>query len=277
MQRKTIINFTPTGMIPQKETVPFVPISPYEIIEEVHQACELGITMVHLHARKPNGVPSSLAADYAPIVEGIRTHCPDLVICTSLSGRTVSDPMQRAEVLSLGPDMGSLTLSSLNFAQKASVNSPETIQYLAAEMSRVGVKPELEVFDIGMMNYLNYLIKKQKLTPPFYINIILNNIAGLQATPAHLGAVLGDAPSDSYIGLGGIGSSQLDAHLMALSQNLGVRIGLEDNIHFDRNRTVIASNTSLLRRLHQVMELCARDFMEAKEFGALGFYNKANK
>ena len=105
MQKKTIINFTPTGMIPQKSTSPCVPISSSEIIEQVHKVWELGITMVHVHARKKDGSPSYEAADYAPIIEGIRKHCPRLVICASLSGRNTSDPRARAEVLSLRPDM----------------------------------------------------------------------------------------------------------------------------------------------------------------------------
>ncbi|MGA1374506.1 MAG: 3-keto-5-aminohexanoate cleavage protein, partial [Flavobacteriales bacterium] len=167
-----IVNFTPTGMIPTKDKVPSVPISANEIIEEVHQAYELGITLAHLHARKTDGTPSIEAADYRPILEGVRLHCPDLVICTSLSGRSVSDPMARAEVLSLRPDMGSLTLSSLNFVQQASINSPQTIQFLAHAIQEAGARPELEVFDLCMMNYLNYLISKAKITSPYYINII---------------------------------------------------------------------------------------------------------
>ena len=126
-----ILNFTPNGMLPRKADVPSVPISAEEIIEQVHEAYTIGITMVHVHARKPNGTPSSEANDYAPIIEGIRKYCPDLVICASLSGRNISDPFARAEVLSLQPDMGSLTLSSLNFAKSASLNAPDTIQFLA--------------------------------------------------------------------------------------------------------------------------------------------------
>jgi len=106
-----IINFTPTGMIPRKEQTPHVPVSTDEIIEEVHKADELGITMVHLHARNNDGNPTYKADVYDKILSGLRKHCPDLVLCVSLSGRDFPEIEKRSEVLQLKPDMGSLTLS----------------------------------------------------------------------------------------------------------------------------------------------------------------------
>ena len=270
---KTIINYTPTGMIPQKSTCPNVPISSAEIVEQVHKAYELGISMVHVHARKEDGTPTAEAKYYAPILEGIRDHCPGLVVCTSLSGRNVPDPVARAEVLSLRPDMGSLTLSSLNFPKSASLNAPDTIAYLAREMELNGVNPELEVFDLGMMNYLNYLRRKGQLKPPYYINIILGNISGAQNDPASIAALLRSTPDEALVSLGGIGKFQLDTHLTALAMNLGVRIGLEDNIYFDRKRDKLASNIGLLERLHELISLAEREHMSHHEFGKLGFYN----
>ncbi len=266
-----ILNFTPNGMLPRKADVPSVPISAEEIIEQVHEAYTIGITMVHVHARKPNGTPSSEANDYAPIIEGIRKYCPDLVICASLSGRNISDPFARAEVLSLQPDMGSLTLSSLNFAKSASLNAPDTIQFLAQSMLDRGIKPELEVFDLGMVNYLRYLIKKELVLPPFYVNVILGNIAGAQLNLGHASALLMDLPEKSHVSLGGIGRSQYDAHLVALALGLGARIGLEDNTWLDKERTSIASNSQLLRRLHRLMEISDVSLTTSAEFGALGF------
>ena len=257
-----------------KESVPSVPISAQEIVEEVHAAYELGITMAHLHARKSDGTPSSEAADYAPIIEGVRTHCPDLIICASLSGRTVSDPGARAEVLSLKPDMGSLTLSSLNFVKQASVNAPATIMELTRLMNESGARPELEVFDLGMVNYLNYLVNKGMIEAPFYVNLIVGNIAGAQLNAAHLAALERELPKGSLIALGGIGQQQLDAHLMAMGLGWGVRVGLEDNIHFDRKRQNVATNMELLKRIHEMAELAQRELMPATVLGAMGFYNK---
>lgn len=115
-----IVNFTPTGMMPSKKTTPHVPITIAEIVEDVHRAVELGITMVHLHARdESTGEPTYYKEIYGSIIAGIRSFSPDLVICVSTSGRTFKEFGQRADVLQLDgdlkPDMGSLTLSSLNF------------------------------------------------------------------------------------------------------------------------------------------------------------------
>lgn len=269
-----VINFTPTGMIPLKKDCPAVPITSNEIVEDVHRAWELGITCAHLHARKDDGTPSSEAADYAPILEGVRRHCPGLVICTSLSGRTVSDPAARAEVLSLRPDMASLTLSSLNFAQSASINAPETVRELARRIDEAGATPELEVFDLGMANYLNYLIKKRWVKRPLYINILLGNIAGAQLEPAHLAGLLQGLPEDAWVALGGLGQHQLDAYLVALGLGLGIRLGLEDNIHWDRARSRTATNLELLQRVHELAERAERPLMTPEAFGALGFYNR---
>ena len=112
MTENLILNFTPTGMIPTKKMTPFVPISVSEIVEDVQQASEIGITMVHLHARDPiSEEPTFEKEIYAKIIEGIRNYAPSLVICVSLSGRTFSKLEQRSDPLflegALKPDMGS--------------------------------------------------------------------------------------------------------------------------------------------------------------------------
>jgi uncharacterized protein (DUF849 family) len=141
MQRsnKLVINFTPTGMVPTKDMNANVPISVQEIVEQVHEVSEIGITLVHLHARdEDTGIPTWKSEVYHKIIQGVRHHCPSLVIGVSLSGRNFNEFEKRSEVLSLQPDMGSLTLSSLNFTQQASVNSPEMIQQLALAMKEQG-------------------------------------------------------------------------------------------------------------------------------------------
>ena len=261
-------------MVPTKKLVPSVPISSVEIIEQVQEANEKGITLVHLHARDENGTPASGITYFAPILEGVRKHCPDLVLCASLSGRNISDPVERSEMLSLKPDMASLTLSSLNFPNQASVNSPETIEILARRIAENGATAELEVFDLGMANYLLYLIRKKLIDSALYVNIILGNIAGAQIGFADVAALLAKIPHHAHIALGGIGRFQLDAQLMAMSAGLGVRIGLEDNIYFDRSKSKVTSNMELLNRCHQIASLAQRPIMSSKEFGNKGFYNR---
>lgn len=269
-----IVNFTPTGMVPTKEMTPHVPISVAEIVEQVHEACALGITLVHLHARSEStGQPTWDPDIYARIFEGIRQYCPELVLCASLSGRNFNEFEKRSAVLSLYPDMGSLTLSSLNFPGQASVNSPDMIRQLADAMLQKGVHPELEVFDTGMLHYGRYLMQKGLLQPPYYVNIIAGNIAGTQANMAELGLIINLLPTDFYWALGGIGRQQLPAAAMAIANGGGVRIGLEDNIYWDNERKRLATNMDLLRRVHQLANIFEREIMTPAAFGALGFYN----
>jgi len=267
---RVIINFTPTGMIPTKRMTAFVPITCTEIVEDVHQAYELGLTMLHLHARdEKTGEPTYKADVYAKLIEGIRAFAPDLVICVSLSGRTFKTFEERSEALKLDgilkPDMGSLTLSSLNFNQQTSVNEPSMVQALAEEMKRRNIKPELEAFDSGMINYARYLAKKGLISPPYYFNLILGNIACAQADVLHAGVMVNDLPENSLWSVGGIGHFQLVMNSVAVAIGGGVRIGLEDNIWFDKERTRLAKNIDLLKRIHAIAKANGREFMSPAE------------
>ena len=261
-----ILNFTPTGMIPTKEMTPHVPISAEEIVEDVRRAVDIGITMVHLHARDAATGKSTYKAEvFGEIIAGIRSFSKDLVVCVSLSGRSIHEFEKRAEPLQLEgdlkPDMGSLTLSSLNFNRVASVNSPEMIQKLANEMRSRGILAELEAFDAGMINYGKYLEKKGILEPPHYFNLLLGNIACAQADLLHTGIMIHDLPDNSFWSLAGIGNYQWMMNSIAIVSGGGVRVGLEDNIWFDTARTRLASNSDLLRRIHRLAEATERRVM----------------
>lgn len=261
-------------MIPTKDMTPHVPISPEEIIEQVHEANELGITIVHLHTRNQNGKPDYTASTYEKIIDGIKRNCPDLVICTSLSGRDVTEFDKRSEVIELKPDMASLTLGSLNSSKVAIMNSPEMIQRLALKIIEYGVHPELEVFDDGMLNYGKYLISKGILKPPFYFNLIFGMIANTQADPSYMGLLIRDLPENCYWSLGGVGNYQLSVNTFSIMYGGGVRVGLEDNIYYDKSRNKKATNIELLQRVHLIASIFEREIMKPSEFGKLGFYNE---
>ena len=271
MADKLIIDFTPTGMIPTKQLTPHVPVSVSEIVEDVHQACQLGITKVHLHARDPeSGEPTYKKEIYAEMIEGIRKYAPYLVVCVSLSGRTFHKFEERSDALELDgnlkPDLGSLTLSSLNFNKIASVNAPDMIQKLAERMKERGIVPELEAFDAGMINYAKYLEKKGLIKAPHYFNLLLGNIACAQADLLHAGIMIRDLPANSLWSLAGIGDSQLIMNSVAIAIGGGVRVGLEDNIWYDKGRTRLARNADLIKRIHSIAEANAREVMTPAEF-----------
>jgi len=266
---KLIINFTPTGMIPTKEMTPHVPVEPSEIVAQVLEAAELGAAIVHLHARDRSGEPTYKKSVYAEIIRGIRERNRDLIVCVSTSGRSANEFEKRSEVLDLEgelkPDMASLTLSSLNFNSQASVNDPEMIKALAAKMRENKIKPELEAFDIGMINYAKYLIKKGLLEPPYYFNLLLGNIACAQANLMNVGLMLSELPENSVWALAGIGDHQLAMNSLAIVQGGGVRVGLEDNIWYDQARTKLASNSDLINRLVKIAQGLGREIATPAE------------
>jgi len=271
MSTPLIIDFTPTGMIPTKDLTPYVPITPSEIIEDIHAATELGITKVHLHARDPfTGQPTYKKEIYAEIISGIRKFAPALVVCVSLSGRTFNKFEERSDALDLEgevkPDMGSLTLSSLNFNKIASINTPDMIHDLAAKMKTRGIVPELEAFDAGMVNYAKYLITKGLLYPPYYFNLLLGNIACAQADILYAGIMIRDLPDQSLWSLAGIGGQQLKMNSVAVAIGGGVRVGLEDNIWYNEERTILAHNSDLLKRIHVIADANGRNVMTPEEF-----------
>jgi uncharacterized protein (DUF849 family) len=267
-----IINFTPTGTQTTRSNS-LAPLTPSEIIDSVHEANEIGISIVHLHARDEVTLENTYKKEvYQKIIEGIKKYCPELLICVSLTGRNFPELSQRSEVLQLYPDMGSLTMSSLNFPSGASVNQPDMILSLINEMDKYGVQPEIECFDSGMLNYTNYIISKNLLKPPYHINVILGNIYNGQCDLPTLSTIKSNIPSDSYVCLGGIGSQQLKSTTYGLLDFDGIRIGLEDNLYYkDKEKT---TNTELLKRVHRIMDEFNMTHYTSNELRDKGYGNK---
>ena len=270
LQDKYIVNFTPTGMIPTKALTPFVPLTVDEVIEDVLNVAKLGVSMVHLHARDSiMGEPTYKKEIYGEIIRGIRKHNKDILLGVSTSGRKVNSFAKRSECLDLEgelkPDFASLTLSSVNFNRQASINSPDMIKRLAQKMLERGIKPELEAFDLGMINYAKYLIRKKLLRPPYYFNLILGNIACAQADMLHLGLMIRELPENSYWSVGGIGEWQLKMNILSIVSGGGVRIGLEDNIWFDNDRKKLATNYELVERVVEIAKSMGQEPYQAVE------------
>ena len=269
---KKIINFTPTGTQTTRHNS-FAPLTPNEIIDSVHEANEIGISIVHLHAKDEVTLENTYKKEvYQKVIEGIKKHCPELLICVSLTGGNFPELEQRSEVLQLLPDMGSLTMSSLNFPSGASINQPEMILSLIKEMDKYGVQPEIECFDAGMLNYTNYIISKNILTPPYHINIILGNMYNGQCDLGTLSTIKNNLPSNSFTCLGGIGSQQLKSTTYGLLDFDGIRIGLEDNLYYKGKEKT--TNMELLKRAHRIMNELDMKHYTSQELKEKGYGNK---
>lgn len=268
-----IVNLAPTGMVPTKELTPHVPISPQEIADDVGRCAALGASIIHLHARDEQGRPTTRAEYMAPLVEAVRCVDPALVVCVTTSGRFATSIDDRAAVLDLSgsakPDMASLTLGSNNFVQQASVNAPDTIRGLATRMRERGIKPELEAFEPGMLTFGHYLAEKGLLESPWYVNVLLGNLGTSPATPASLAAFLALLPPGAAFAVAGIGRFQTAANLLGIASGGHVRVGIEDNLWWDRGRTRLATNAELVERVRRAAELAERPLATPAQTRAL--------
>ena len=276
-----ILNFAPNGMVPTKSMNANTPISTSEISEDILMAAEYGASIAHIHARdERTGEPPTSIEIYGSIIEKIRKFNKEIILCVSLSGRNMSDPKLRSRPLALDgdvkPDMGSLTLSSLNFSNQASINAPQTINYLSEEMMKNGIFPEIEIFDLGMANYLNFLLRKKLIPENIYGNILLGNIFGAQPTFSHIASILSNLPKNMITSFAGLGEYQLSASVLALASGHGVRIGLEDNIWYDRDKKIPASNLKLIERITSIAKNIDKTPLSPKKVRELLGLNPGN-
>ena len=250
MQDKFIVNVCLSGVVPSKKANPHLPVNAQEIQKDVESCVAQGASIVHIHARNEEGEPTWVTKYYQEILEGIRRVSRDIVICVSTSGRVYHQLEQRVACLDAvpRPDMASLTMGSINFATEAVMNEPQAISDLAHAMHRSGIKPEIEIFDIGMARTTSRLMETGLLHPPVYANIILGNVATADVSLLDLAAILQHLPKEVVWCVGGIGKCQLKANTLGILFGKGVRVGLEDNLYLDDAKTP-ATNAALVERV----------------------------
>ncbi|HLX32386.1 MAG TPA: 3-keto-5-aminohexanoate cleavage protein [Gaiellaceae bacterium] len=253
MSAPLIVNACLSGMVPTKADNPAVPVTPDEIADDVERVVAAGASIVHLHARDENGAPTYRREVYADIIGRVRERCPDVIVVVSTSGRTFKAFEERADVLDLTgdlkPDMASLTLGSLNFPKQAVANEPEMIRRLAERMRERGIVPELEVFDLGMVDYAIHLIERGVLdgSRP-YFNILLGSLGTLSATPLNLALTVQALPAGAVWAGAGIGRYQFAMTAQAVTMGGHVRVGLEDNLFLGVKERP-ATNVALVERI----------------------------
>ena len=264
-----IINLALTGTVFQRNDTPHLPLTQEGIARDCDRAAAQGVALFHLHARDSEGRPTWQPEVYRGIILQVRHLVPEAIICVSTSGRIFRDFHERAAVLELDgdakPDMASLTLGSHNFAADASVNSPDMIIALARRMRQQGIKPELEIFDLGMLDFAHYLIRKDILRPPFYFNLMLGSRGTLAATPDNLVRLTRSLPPGAVWAGAGLGCYQFFVNSMAVTMGGNVRVGLEDNLFMDQKKQVLATNEDLVGRIVRVAQAVGRQVASPPE------------
>ncbi len=237
-----------TGSVPRKKDNPALPVTPAEQIESTQQAFEAGASLVHIHVRNPDESPSSDPALFAKVQEGVRKHCPGMIVQFSTGGRG-RDPSARGNALDLRPDMGSLSTGSVNFPTIVYENPASLVTDLASKMKTFGVLPEIELFDLSHIHGARRLIDAGLMSERPHVQVVMGINNALPAEEHLLDLMLGEIrrqlPHATWTAAG-IGAKQASVMEWVLSRGGdGVRTGLEDNIRVSRGR-LAASNAELV-------------------------------
>jgi uncharacterized protein (DUF849 family) len=248
-----VISVAITGSLPSKEQNPAVPITPSEQIESTQEAFEAGAALVHIHVRDDAGHPSSDPARFALVQEGVRKHCPGMIVQFSTGGRG-RQLNERGSMLYLRPDMASLATGSVNFPTSIYENPPDFVESLAREIAKNGAKPEVEVFDVAMLYNAFELVKAGVLAAPAHVQFVLGLKNALPARRELLEFLVRELhelmPGATWTAAG-MGRHQLTVNHWALELGGHCRTGLEDNVRFDQSR-LAASNAELVARVAQI-------------------------
>lgn len=172
MSSPCIICVAITGSLPQKSDNPAVPVSIGEQVESTQAAHEAGASIVHVHVRNPDGTPSSSPERFARLLEGLRKHCPDIVVQFSTGGRSGAG-RDRGRMLPLKPDMASLSVGSNNFPARVYENPPQLVDWLAAEMAAYGIRPEIEAFDLSHILMAHRMWRDGRLRDRPYVQFVM--------------------------------------------------------------------------------------------------------
>ena len=255
MTKSCIITVAITGSVATKRDNAAVPIAVSEQIESTQAAFEAGASLAHCHVRDDAGRPTSDPGRFGRLLEGLRRHCPGMIVQFSTGGRS-GNGRERGGMLSLRPDMASPSTGSCNFPLRVYENSPELIDWLAGEMSKYGIKPEIEAFDLSMIFSAVAMQKTGKIKGPLHVQFVMG-VKNAMPVDRHAFEFYVEtldrlAPDATWTGAG-IGKDQITLNRWSLELGGHCRTGLEDNVRWDK-ATLAPSNAALVKR---VADLCA--------------------
>ncbi len=255
-----IVTAALTGGVHGKEANPALPETPEEIGRAAGEAAEAGASVVHLHARRPNGERSFAVDRFEEIDEAVRRHAPEVVIQHSTGGTGVPDEVRHQPLRTdPPPEMASLDMGPLNrYDHLTSENTRALVDSLHAEMVDRGIKPELEVFNDGHRNEVHGLLDRRRLADPVYATLIFGPGTLTRPRPRNFLTATDDLPDGAVFNTLGFGRHQLPFATMGLLFGGHVRVGLEDNVYYERG-TLAESNAQLVARVGRLAEELGRE------------------
>ncbi|MFX1537284.1 MAG: 3-keto-5-aminohexanoate cleavage protein [Promethearchaeota archaeon] len=264
MKDKLMITLALLGNVPTKKLNPSTPITPIEIADTLEECGKLGVTIAHLHARDKNEEPTHDRASYKAILDEIHKRNLDIITQVSTGARGGPNTIEsRGQMLDLDCDMGSLATGSSNFPTTVNANNPDLIAALAKKMYENNIKPEIEAFDVGMISYAKFLLKKGILKAPLHFNLVMNVPGSIEGTPKNLMHMIEYLPPNSTWSVCGIGNSQVDMLTMAIIMGGHVRTGLEDTMIYSKG--IPATNKMLVERIVRIANELGREIATTTE------------
>jgi uncharacterized protein (DUF849 family) len=256
MNQPVIITVAITGALPKKKDNPAVPVTPSQQVESTHEAFEAGAALVHIHVRNPDESPASDPELYGRVQEGVRKHCPGMIVQFSTGGRG-RDQSLRGAMLHLRPDMASLATGSVNFPTQIYENPPDFVEGLARTMLENDIKPEVEVFDLAMLYNAAGLVKKGLLKDPPHVQFVMGIPNAMPARRSVFDFLRSESkdvlPRATWVAAG-VGRHQWEVNQWCLETGGHVRTGLEDNLRIEPDR-LAASNAELVKK---VVDACGK-------------------
>jgi 3-keto-5-aminohexanoate cleavage enzyme len=247
MPEPLIITAALVGAELTRQDTPWLPLTPEEIAAEARAAFDAGAAMVHLHARAKDGSATQDLTAYREIIAAVRMRAPELIIQVSTGGAVWMTAEERLQPLDAQPEMASLTTGTVNFGEEVFSNSMPMVREFARSMQLRGIRPEIEVFDTGMIPSALRLLKEGLLTEPLHFNLVLGVPGAAAGTIKNLLHLVESLPPGCTWTASGIGAAQLPLTTAAILLGGNVRVGLEDNIYYRRGQ-LTEGNAPLVAR-----------------------------
>jgi 3-keto-5-aminohexanoate cleavage enzyme len=255
--KQVVITAALTGVLATREQCPAIPYTPKEIAEEAKRSADAGASIVHIHARTPQGGPDWSVETFREILTEVRART-DVIVNFSTGAVGIAAEDRIAHIRELKPDIGALNMGSMNYAIYSSkkkafyhdhvfANPFRDIQFFLQAMNEAGVRPELECFDTGHIANTGPLIDMGVLRPPYQFSLIMGVLGGIPGTTRHLQNQVDTLPDGSVWQVIGIGLNQWALAASALAMGGNVRVGLEDNFYVEQGR-MAASNAELVEK-----------------------------
>ncbi len=274
MTTQVVITAALTGVLATREQCPAIPYTPVEIADEAKRAAEAGASIVHIHARNPEGGPEWRVETFAEILSEVRART-DVIVNFSTGAIGIPPEQRIAHIRDLRPEIGALNMGSMNYAiysakKKAFyhdhvfANPFKDIQFFLEAMNSAGVRPELECFDTGHIANTAPLIDMGVLTPPYQFSLIMGVLGGIPGTTRHLTNQVDTLPPESHWQVIGIGLSQWALVAAAITMGGNARVGLEDNFYVEEGK-MAKSNGELVQKAARLVHDLDRDVATVDE------------